>query len=65
MLGLLVVVALSISAYYAYKTRSKIWRHGKANIYWDDPVVRPSEGQDIQDWVRQLDKVIIIPKEAK
>ncbi|XP_008331914.1 occludin isoform X2 [Cynoglossus semilaevis] len=49
-LGLLVVVALSISAYYAYKTRSKIWRHGKANIYWDDPVVRPSEGQDIQDW---------------
>lgn len=51
MLGLMVVLALSLSAYYAYKTRSKIWRHGKANIYWDKPRVRMSEGQDVQDWV--------------
>nr|XP_019962973.1 PREDICTED: occludin-like [Paralichthys olivaceus] len=50
-LGLIVVLALSLSAYYAYKTRSKIWRHGKANIYWDNPMVRPAEGQDMQDWV--------------
>uniref|UniRef100_A0A3B4YV79 Occludin-like n=1 Tax=Stegastes partitus TaxID=144197 RepID=A0A3B4YV79_9TELE len=50
-LGLLVVLALSLAAYYAYKTRSKIWRHGKANIYWDEPLVRPSESQDVQDWV--------------
>lgn len=50
-LGLMVVLALSLSAYYAYKTRSKIWRHGKANIYWDKPRVRTSEGQDVQDWV--------------
>ncbi|XP_058483724.1 uncharacterized protein LOC131458563 [Solea solea] len=49
-LGLMVVLALSLSAYYAYKTRSKIWRHGKANIYWDNPVVRPSEGQEVLDW---------------
>ena len=48
----MVVLALSLSAFYAYKTRSKIWRHGKANIYWDEPLVRPSEGQDVQDWVR-------------
>lgn len=47
----MVVLALSLSAYYAYKTRSKIWRHGKANIYWDEPLARPSEGQDVQDWV--------------
>ncbi|KAF7669836.1 hypothetical protein LDENG_00120090 [Lucifuga dentata] len=53
-LGLLVVLALSFSAYYAYKTRSKIWRHGKANIYWDQPLVRPSEGQDVQDWVNHV-----------
>lgn len=51
MFGLMVVLALSLSAYYAYKTRSKIWRHGKANIYWDEPRVRTSEGQDVQDWV--------------
>uniref|UniRef100_A0A3P9HJZ2 Zgc:154006 n=1 Tax=Oryzias latipes TaxID=8090 RepID=A0A3P9HJZ2_ORYLA len=40
-LGLMVVLALSFSAYYAYKTRSKIWRHGKCNIVWDEPGVRP------------------------
>ncbi|XP_030608492.1 occludin-like [Archocentrus centrarchus] len=56
-LGLLVVLALSFSAYYAYKTRSKIWHHGKANIYWDEPLVRPSEGQDIQDWVNHVGEV--------
>lgn len=50
-LGLLVVVALSISAYYAYKTRSKIWRHGKSNILWDEPMVRLSDGHDVLDWV--------------
>ena len=52
-LGLMVVLALSLSAYYAYKTRSKIWRHGKPYIYWDDPMVRPAEGQDVQDWVSE------------
>ncbi|XP_026169910.1 occludin-like [Mastacembelus armatus] len=56
-LGLMVVLALSLAAYYAYKTRSKIWRHGKANIYWDEPLVRPSEGQDVQDWVNHVGEV--------
>lgn len=50
----MVVLALSLSAYYAYKTRSKIWRHGKTNIYWDEPLVRPSQGQDVQDWVSKV-----------
>ncbi|XP_034559252.1 occludin [Notolabrus celidotus] len=53
-LGLIVVLALSMSAYYAYKTRSKIWRHGKANILWDEPRSRLSEGQDVQDWVNHV-----------
>ncbi|KAI4809373.1 hypothetical protein KUCAC02_018259 [Chaenocephalus aceratus] len=56
-LGLMVVLALSLSAYYAYKTRSKIWHHGKANIYWDAPRVRSSEGQDVQDWVNHVGEV--------
>ncbi|XP_054452731.1 uncharacterized protein LOC129089343 [Anoplopoma fimbria] len=56
-LGLMVVLALSLSAYYAYKTRSKIWRHGKANIYWDEPMVRSSEGRDVQDWVNLVGEV--------
>ncbi|CAG01949.1 unnamed protein product [Tetraodon nigroviridis] len=49
-LALLVVVALLLSAYYAYKTRSKIWRHGRANIYWDPPVAGPSEGWQAPEW---------------
>nr|XP_040027888.1 occludin [Gasterosteus aculeatus aculeatus]XP_040027889.1 occludin [Gasterosteus aculeatus aculeatus] len=56
-LGLMVVLALSLSAYFAYKTRSKIWRHGKANIYWDEPRVRSAEGQDVQDWVNLVGEV--------
>ncbi|KAM9790010.1 occludin-like [Neosynchiropus ocellatus] len=49
-LGIVVVLALSLAAYYAYKTRSKIWRHGKANIYWDRQPGR-SEVYDSHDWV--------------
>ncbi|KAM7400920.1 hypothetical protein PAMA_005219 [Pampus argenteus] len=56
-LGLMVVLSLSLSAYYAYKTRSKIWHHGKANIYWNEPLVRQSEGQDVQDWVNHVGEV--------
>ncbi|XP_034038338.1 occludin [Thalassophryne amazonica] len=53
-LGLMVVLALSLAAYYAYKTRSKMWRHGKANIYWDEPLVQIPEGQAVQDWVNHV-----------
>lgn len=49
--GLFVVLALFVSARYAYKTRSKIWRHGKASILWDEPHARMPGGQDVQDWV--------------
>lgn len=52
-LGLMVVLALSFAAYYAYKTRSKIWRHGKSNIYWDEPPRGHAESPDLRDWVDQ------------
>uniref|UniRef100_G3PSG7 Zgc:154006 n=1 Tax=Gasterosteus aculeatus TaxID=69293 RepID=G3PSG7_GASAC len=66
-LGLMVVLALSLSAYFAYKTRSKIWRHGKANIYWDEPRVRSAEGQDVQDWVSDVlyPKVLYVERKYK
>uniref|UniRef100_A0A8C6SRG2 Zgc:154006 n=1 Tax=Neogobius melanostomus TaxID=47308 RepID=A0A8C6SRG2_9GOBI len=51
-LGMMVVLALSLAAYYAYKTRSKIWRHGKSNIYWDEPHRRHAHSPDLRDWVR-------------
>ncbi|XP_054623127.1 occludin isoform X2 [Dunckerocampus dactyliophorus] len=48
-LGLMVVLALSFAAYYSYKTRSKIWRHGDRNIYWDEPHVNHvGEGRSTQ-----------------
>ncbi|KAJ8011303.1 hypothetical protein DPEC_G00056750 [Dallia pectoralis] len=50
-LGIFVVVALCVAAYYAYKTRSKIWRHGKPNMIWDRPLLRPPESNDVQNWV--------------
>lgn len=52
--GFLVVIALSVAAFFAQKTRGKIWRHGKPNIYWDEPLVRgaASEGRDVEEWVR-------------
>ncbi|KAM8849645.1 occludin isoform 1-T3 [Spinachia spinachia] len=56
-LGLMVVLALCLSSYFAYKTRSKIWSHGKANIHWDEPRVRSSQGRDVQDWVNLVGEV--------
>lgn len=49
--GLFVMIALIIAAYFAYKTRSKIWRHGKPNIYWEEPpILRTNRSQNSQDW---------------
>ncbi|KAJ0012139.1 hypothetical protein NQD34_013114 [Periophthalmus magnuspinnatus] len=54
-LGLMVVLALSLAAYYSYKTRSKIWRHGKSNIIWDQPQRARADSPDLQHWVRLRD----------
>uniref|UniRef100_A0AAV2JSG4 MARVEL domain-containing protein n=1 Tax=Knipowitschia caucasica TaxID=637954 RepID=A0AAV2JSG4_KNICA len=50
-LGVLVVLALAFAAYYSYKTRSKIWRHGKSNILWDQPA--RETGETLLHWVRK------------
>jgi occludin len=53
--GFLVVIALAVAAFYAYRTRGKIWRYGKPNIYWEPPPTGPvaPEGQDVEEWVRE------------
>lgn len=51
--GFLAVVALTIAACFAQKTRGKIWRHGKHNIYWDRPRNKGSGARDVEDWVRR------------
>lgn len=52
--GFLVVIALCVAAFFANKTRGKIWRYGKPNIYWEEPLVdgKGPEGRDVEDWVR-------------
>ncbi|CAL8396156.1 unnamed protein product, partial [Boreogadus saida] len=56
--GFLVVLALAVAAFYAYRTRGKIWRYGKPNIYWDPPPTGPEgpEGQDVEEWVNNVEK---------
>ncbi|XP_077083753.1 occludin-like [Siphateles boraxobius] len=49
--GLFVMIALAVAAYFAYKTRSKIWHHGKPNIYWEEPpILKTDRSQNSQDW---------------
>ncbi|XP_056598751.1 occludin isoform X2 [Triplophysa dalaica] len=49
--GLFVMVALVVAAWFAHKTRSKMWRHGKTNIYWEEPpILRTVRSQNTQDW---------------
>lgn len=52
--GFLVVIALGVATFFAQKTRGKIWRYGKPNIYWEEPLVggKASEGRDVEEWVR-------------
>ncbi|KAG7456565.1 hypothetical protein MATL_G00237130 [Megalops atlanticus] len=52
--GLLIVVALAVAAYFSHKTRSKIWRHGNANIYWDEPLTGGLTGGGL-DWVNTVE----------
>ncbi|XP_026202084.1 occludin [Anabas testudineus] len=54
--GFLVVIALGVAAFFAQKTRGKIWRYGKPNIYWEEPLVggKASEGRDVEDWVNNV-----------
>lgn len=61
--GFLVVIALGVAAFFAQKTRGKIWRHGKPNIYWVEPLVggKASEGRDVEEWVRDGGQAFIRP----
>ena len=48
--GFLIVILLCLICFFAHKTRDKIWRYGKPNIYWDKvPVVQ--EGPNVEEWV--------------
>ncbi|NWV65402.1 OCLN protein, partial [Malurus elegans] len=51
--GFLIVLLLCLICFFAHKTRSKIWKYGKPNIYWDKiPVVQ--EGPNVEEWVKNV-----------
>ncbi|XP_034562969.1 occludin isoform X2 [Notolabrus celidotus] len=56
--GFLVVIALAVASFFAHKTRGKIWRYGKPNIYWEEPLVggKTSEGRDVEEWVNNVEE---------
>ncbi|XP_028907896.1 occludin-like [Ornithorhynchus anatinus] len=49
--GFLIVTLLCVICFFAHKTRYKIWRYGKDNIYWDKPLASP-DGPNVDDWVK-------------
>ncbi|KAM6962768.1 occludin-like [Aplochiton taeniatus] len=55
--GFLVVFALAVAAFFAHKTRGKIWRYGKPNIFWEEPLTggMAPEGRDVEDWVNNVE----------
>ncbi|XP_025971783.1 occludin [Dromaius novaehollandiae] len=54
--GFLIVILLCLICFFAHKTRSKIWKYGKPNIYWDKvPVVQ--EGPNVEEWVKNVASV--------
>ncbi|XP_019730784.1 occludin [Hippocampus comes] len=56
--GFLMVIALAVAAFYASKTRGKIWRYGKPNIFWDEPLIggKATEGRDVEEWVNNVEE---------
>ncbi|NXX44527.1 OCLN protein, partial [Tricholaema leucomelas] len=51
--GFLIVILLCLICFFAHQTRSKIWKYGKPNIYWDKmPVAQ--EGPNVEEWVKNV-----------
>ncbi|XP_062816755.1 occludin-like isoform X2 [Anolis carolinensis] len=47
--GFLLVLLLCGICFFAHKTRQKMWRYGKNNIFWDRPPAFP-EGPNVEEW---------------
>lgn len=52
--GFIVVILLCVISFFAQKTRSKIWRYGEPNIYWDKPSEVYREGPNVEEWVKSV-----------
>uniref|UniRef100_H3ASJ4 Occludin n=1 Tax=Latimeria chalumnae TaxID=7897 RepID=H3ASJ4_LATCH len=52
--GFLVALAFIIVCVFAQKTRQKIWKYGKQNIYWEKPMGVVTKGPDVEQWVSNI-----------
>uniref|UniRef100_A0A8C3HEC1 Occludin n=1 Tax=Chrysemys picta bellii TaxID=8478 RepID=A0A8C3HEC1_CHRPI len=51
--GFFIVILLCVICFFAHKTRHKIWKFGKPNIYWDKPLAF-QEGPNVEEWVKNV-----------
>ncbi|NXH46616.1 OCLN protein, partial [Dicaeum eximium] len=61
--GFLAVLLLCLICLFAHQTRSRIWRFGKGNIYWDK-IPNGPEGPDVEEWVKNVSGGASVPDEA-
>ncbi|XP_068090231.1 occludin-like [Hyperolius riggenbachi] len=52
--GFIVVIVLCVTSFFAQKTRSKIWRYGDPNIFWEKPLQDYQEGPNVEEWVKNV-----------
>ncbi|XP_029469606.1 occludin-like [Rhinatrema bivittatum] len=53
--GFVNVILLCVICFFASRVRSKIWRYGKPNIYWDKPFADVQEGPNVEEWVKNVE----------
>ncbi|CAM4682480.1 unnamed protein product [Lepidochelys olivacea] len=60
--GFFIVILLCVICFFAHKTRHKIWKFGKPNIYWDKPLAF-QEGPNVEEWVKNVAEGASMPDE--
>ncbi|XP_074834069.1 occludin-like [Carettochelys insculpta] len=61
--GFFIVILLCVICFFAHKTRHKIWKYGKPNIYWDKPLAY-QEGPNVEEWVKNMAEGTSLPDET-
>ncbi|XP_069792731.1 occludin b [Narcine bancroftii] len=56
-MGFMIIIALGLIIFFAYKTRSKITRYGKDNIMWDRIPMESEVPPNVEEWVNNVSGV--------
>lgn len=57
MMGFMIIIALGLIIFFAYKVRSKISRYGKENILWDKIPMESEMAPNVEEWVNNVSGV--------